>query len=143
MYIVTLIKIYKWVYQEFLLTEIFRQLLRPDGHSAQSGGEVADGDGQREPVEGAGHSEEGAGKVEGENVGQNINVFQLIRFEADITKDVAKQWMMVTAVKRKERQVEKVEEKQQQMSMEEVFKMVNSQKEQMWQQERKSEESFF
>ena len=50
--------------------------------------------------------------------------------------------MMVTAVKRKERQVEKVEEKQQQMSMEEVFKMVNSQKEQMWQQERKSEESF-
>ena len=36
----------------------------------------------------------------------------------------------------------KVEVKQQQMTMEEVFKMVNSQKEQMWQQERKSEETF-
>ena len=32
--------------------------------------------------------------------------------------------------------------KQEQMTMEEVFKMVNSQKEQMWQQERKSEETF-
>ena len=31
---------------------------------------------------------------------------------------------------------------QQQMTMEEVFRMVNSQKKQMWQQERKSEETF-
>ena len=69
--------------------------------------------------------------------------FQLIRFEADIAKDAVKQWMMVTEMKREGRQEGKVEvEEQQQMTMEEVFKMVNSQKEQMWQQERKSEESF-
>ena len=51
--------------------------------------------------------------------------------------------MMVTEVKREGKQVGKVHvEEQQQMTMEEVFKMVNSQKEQMWQQERTSEETF-
>ena len=75
----------------------------------------------------------------------NLNVinFQLLRFQADIAMDAAKHWMMVTEVKREGKQVGKVHvEEQQQMSMEEVFKMVNSQKEQMWQQERTSEETF-
>ena len=52
---------------------------------------------------------------------------------------------MVTEMKREARQEGEVEvegDKQHQMTMEEVFKMVNSQKEQMWQQERKSEETF-
>ena len=43
---------------------------------------------------------------------------------------------------RQEGEVEVEGDKHHQMTMEEVFKMVNSQKEQMWQQERKSEETF-
>ena len=44
------------------------QLLRPDGHSNESGGEDAEEDWRWEAVDGPGDSEEGAGKVKGEEI---------------------------------------------------------------------------
>lgn len=68
--------------------------------------------------------------------------FQVIRFQADIAKDAARQWKMVTEMKKEAREGNvgsgRMVKANQQMTMEQVFKMVNSQKEQMWQQERKS-----
>ena len=68
--------------------------------------------------------------------------FQVIRFQADIAKDAARQWRMVTEMKKEAREGNvgggRMVKANQQMTMEQVFKMVNSQKEQMWQQERKS-----
>ena len=71
--------------------------------------------------------------------------FQLIRFEADIANSAMDTAMLVTEMEAGKRQAGRMPEEigdQQQMSIEELLKMVNSQKEQMWQQDRTSKESF-
>ena len=73
------------------------------------------------------------------------NDFQLIRFEADIANSAMDSAMLVTEMDAGKRQAGRMPEgigDHQQMSIEELLKMVNSQKEQMWQQDRTSKESF-
>ena len=73
------------------------------------------------------------------------NDFQLIRFEADIANSAMDTAMLVTEMDAGKRQAGRMPEgigDHQQMSIEELLKMVNSQKEQMWQQDRTSKESF-
>ena len=73
------------------------------------------------------------------------NDFQLIRFEADIANSAMDSAMLVTEMDAGKRQAGRMPEEigdHQQMSIEELLKMVNSQKEQMWQQDRTSKESF-